>query len=179
MQGQGDLSGEEKVPCTLVLNASMSQTGKENGWKRSDGKREEMFKDPAPAGSGGVWLLELWAGISPRKQSGQQLGTILALRLPCVIVFAFFHVFNFVFNSVIKGLALYNTVISLHALRFSVWWEKGKQMKLKIRSLIFLQKEWINAEGNMQAAPRVCSLGWIWESEFGHCVLPSYKGQIF
>jgi len=52
-------------------------------------------------------------------------------------------------------------------------------MKLEIQNLIFLAKEWINAEGNVQAAPRACCLGWIWESEFGHFVLPSCKDQIF
>lgn len=80
---------------------------------------------------------------------------ILALQLPSVSVLAFLHVFPFVFNSIIKGFALYHTVSSSQALRFSVWWGKGKEMKLKIPSLTFLPKEWIDTEGNVQAAPRV------------------------
>lgn len=50
------------------------------------------------------------------------LGSTAAL-CHCICMFPFF---NFVFNSVIKGLALHNTAISLHALRFGVRWQKGK-----------------------------------------------------
>lgn len=84
--------------------------------------------------------------------TSNNLGPTLAL-CPCICIFPRFKLY-------FQLLSLSSSVVSLHALRSSVCWEKAKQMKLKIQSLT-LHKERITADGNVQAALRVCSLGWI------------------
>lgn len=92
----------------------------------------------------------------------------MALHWPRVTVFAFSHVFTFVFNSVTKGFVPHCDQLVCTQLQCVVG--EGKVDEAENTKSHLPSKEWISTEGKEQAAARESSFGWSQDSQCGRCL---------
>lgn len=97
---------------------------------------------------------------------------VLALPLPRVLVFVFSHVFNFIFNPVIKAYLVQQCGQLAGSQVQSVLGEGRAEGAENAKSHIARGED--HCRGKRAGALRACSLGWIWESELGHCTSLSW-----